>query len=90
MRSYFERSSHLNGARFGRNNRKISTQFKLLEFAEKETKRLITRNKTNEIEKNLQHIELNLNKLQKFKYSAQEILLGKGEMGKLELWSSAI
>ena len=31
-------------------NRKISTQFKLLELAEKETERLITRNKKGEIE----------------------------------------
>ena len=32
-------------------NRKISTQFKLLEFAEKETERLIKRNKRSEIDK---------------------------------------
>ena len=34
-------------------NRKISTQFKLLELAEKETARLIKRNKRSEIEKHL-------------------------------------
>ena len=37
-------------------NRKISTQFKLLELAEKETERLIARNKKSEIEKHLQHV----------------------------------
>ena len=41
-------------------NRNISTQFKLPELAEKETERLIKRNKSNEIEKHLQHVELKL------------------------------
>ena len=48
------------------NNRKSSTQFKLLELAKKETERLITRNKKSEIEKHLQHVELKLDKLQEF------------------------
>ena len=39
-------------------NLKISTQIKLLEFVEKETERLITRNKKTEIEIHLQHVEL--------------------------------
>ena len=47
-------------------NSKISTQFKLLDLAEKETERLITRNKKNEIEKHLQRVELKLEKLQEF------------------------
>ena len=34
-------------------NRKISTQFKLLELAENETERLLTRKKKSEIEKHL-------------------------------------
>ena len=46
-------------------SRKISTQFKLIDLAEKETKRLI-RNKWSEIEKQLQHVELKLEKLQEF------------------------
>ena len=41
-------------------NCKISTQFKLLEPAEKKTEQLITRNKKSEIDKNLQHVELKL------------------------------
>ena len=69
-------------------NRKISTQFKLLELAEKETERLIKRNKRSEIEKHLPHVELKLEKLQKFKYSGQEVLFNEGEMGNLEEWSS--
>ena len=47
-------------------NGKISTQFKLLDLAEKETERLITRNKKNEIEKHLQRVELKSEKLQEF------------------------
>ena len=43
-------------------NRKITTQFKPLELAEKETKRLIKRNKRSETEKHLQHVELKLEK----------------------------
>ena len=63
---------------------KISTQFKLLELAEKETEQLLKRNKNSEIEKYLQHVELKLEKLQEFKYSAQEVLLEEGKMGNLE------
>ena len=69
---------------------KISTQFKLLELAEKETERLLKRNKNSEIEKYLQHVELKLEKLQEFKYSAQEVLLEEGKMGNLEKWSSVM
>ena len=65
-------------------NRKISTQFKLLELVEKETERLITRNKKSEIEKHLQHVKLELEKLQDLKYSAQDVLLEEGEMENLE------
>ena len=43
-------------------NRGISTQFKLLDLAEKETERLITRNKNSQIKKYLQHVELKLEK----------------------------
>ena len=63
---------------------KISTQFKLLELAEKETEQLLKRNKNSEIEKYLQHVELKLEKLQEFRYSAQEVLLEEGKMGNLE------
>ena len=69
-------------------NRKISTQFKLLELAEKETERLIKRNKRSEIKKHLEHVELKLEKLQEFKYSGQEVLLNEGEIENLEEWSS--
>lgn len=43
-------------------NLKILTQLKLLELAEKGTKGLITRNKKSEIEKQLQHTQLKLEK----------------------------
>ena len=65
-------------------NRKILTQFKLLELAEKETERLRKRNNRSNIEKHLQHIELKLQKLQEFKYSGQEVLFNKGEMENLD------
>lgn len=63
-------------------SRKIATQFKLLELAEKGTERLIRRNKRNEIEKSLQRVEI--------KYSAHEVLMGEGEMKNLEVWLSVI
>ena len=73
-------------------NCKISTQFKLLELAEKEIVQLLTRNKKSEIEnlQNLQHVELKLEKLQDSKYSTQDVLLKEGEMGNLEEWSSVV
>ena len=73
-------------------NCKISTQFKLLELAEKEIVQLLTRNKKSEIEnlQNLQHVELKLEKLQESKYSTQDVLLKEGEMGNLEEWSSVM
>ena len=45
-------------------NHKISTQFKLLEFAEKEPGRLITRNKKGGIEK-----------LREFRYSSPKVFM---------------
>ena len=40
------------------------------------------------MEKHLQPVELKLKKLQEFNYSAQDILLEKGEIGNLKEWSS--
>ena len=71
-------------------NRKVSTQFKQLELAEKETARIITRNKKSEIAKHLQHVQLKLQKLKGFKYSAHKVLFEEGEMGNLEEWSSVM
>ena len=88
MRSYFKEVHFKMTQGLEGINRKISTQFKLLELAEKKTERLLTRNKNSEIEKHLQHVELKLEKLEEFKYSTQEGLLEEGEMGNLEEWSS--
>ena len=71
-------------------NQKISTKFKILELAEKETERLIKRNKRCGIEKHLHNVELTLEKLQEFKYSGQEVLLNEGGMKNLEEWLSII
>ena len=88
---FFFKEVHVKMAQgFEEINRKISTQFKLLGLAEKETERLLTRNKKNEIEKHLQHVGLKLEKLQEFKYSAQEVLLEEGEIRNLEEWSSVM
>ena len=40
------------------------------------------------MEKHLQPVELKLKKLQEFSYSAQDVLLEKGEIGNLKEWSS--
>ena len=45
----------------------------LLELTEKEIERLLKSNKKSETEKHLQHVELKLEKLQEFKYAAQEV-----------------
>ena len=71
-------------------NRKVSTQFKQLELAEKETARIITRNKKSEIAKQLQHVQLKLGKLKGFKYLAHKVLFEEGEMGNLEEWPSVM
>ena len=59
---------------------KFQHNLNYFELIEKETERLITRNKRSEIEKHLQYVELKLEKLQEFKYSGQEVLLNEGEM----------
>ena len=71
-------------------NRKITTQFKLLELIEKEIEQLITRNKKSEIEKHLQHLESKLEKFHKYKYSAQRTFLGGRWMENLEEWFSVM
>ena len=59
----------------------------LLELAEKEIERLLKSNKKSETEKHLQHVELKLEKLQEFKYAAQE---KPRRMDNLEEWSSVM
>ena len=71
-------------------NRKIATQFKFLEQAEKENEQLITRNKKSKVQKYLQHAKLKLEKLQGFTYSAQELLLDEDKIKNLERWSSVM
>ena len=90
MRSYFQKSSLKMAQCLEEINRKISTQFKLLDFAEKETERLLTRNKKSEIEKHIQHVKFKLEKLQELKYSTHEVLLEESEMGNLEEWSGVM
>ena len=49
---------------FEKINRKILTEFKLLELSEMKTEKLIAKKKKNGIEKHLQHVELKKEKLQ--------------------------
>ena len=57
MRSCFEEVHIKLTKGFEEINHKIPTQLKLLELTEKETKRLIMRNKRSEREKHLKHVE---------------------------------
>ena len=67
-------------------NLKISTQIKLLELIEKETERLITRNNKDWDRDTFTACRIKLEKLQEFKYWAQEVLLEEGQIGNLEEW----
>ena len=49
---------------FEKINRKILTEFKLIELSEMKTEKLIAKKKKNGIEKHLQHVELKKEKLQ--------------------------
>ena len=49
----------------------IDTQIKMLERADKESERLLSRNKLCELQKHLQNIEMRLEKIQELKYRAQ-------------------
>ena len=69
----------------------ITTQFKLLELAEKSCERILKRNKKSEIEKHLHHVETRLEVLQDLKYSGQEKMLSSSdETEDLEEWSSIL
>ena len=54
---------------------KIETQFKKLDLAERETKKIIARNRTSKIERHLNHVERKLETIQNVKYEVQEFLV---------------
>ena len=60
----------------------INTQMKMLELAERETERLLRRNKLNELQKHLANIEKRLDVLQDLKYKVQELMISESEESK--------
>ena len=68
---------------------KIDTQIKLLDLAERESKKIIARNRTSEIERHLNHLERKLETMQDMKYEVQEFMVSnKEQRGNLEEWSN--
>ena len=67
---------------------KIETQFKLLDLAERETEKIIARNRTSEIER---HLERKLETIQDMKYEVQEFMVSNEEqMENLKEWSNQL
>ena len=60
----------------------INTQMKMLELAQRETERLLKRNKLNELQKHLANIEKRLDVLQDLKYKVQELMISESEESK--------
>ena len=60
----------------------MNTQMKMLELAERETERLLRRNKLNELQKHLANIEKRLDVLQDLKYKVQELMISESEESK--------
>ena len=70
---------------------KIETQFKLLDLAERETEKIIARNRTSEIERHLNHLERKLETIQDTKYEGQEFMVSNKEQREnLEEWSNQL
>ena len=60
----------------------INTQMEMLEIAERETERLLKRNKLNELQNHLANIEKRLDVLQDLKYKVQELMISESEESK--------
>ena len=60
----------------------INTQRKMLELAERETERLLKRNKLNELQKHLANIEKRLDVLQDLNYKVQKLMISESEESK--------
>ena len=60
----------------------INTQMKMLELTERETERLLKRNKLNELQNHLVNIEKRLDVLQDLKYKVQELMISESEESK--------
>ena len=60
----------------------INTKRKTLELAERESERLLKRNKLNELQKHLANIEKRLDVLQDLKYKVQKLMISESEESK--------
>ena len=70
---------------------KIETQFKLLDLAERETEKIIARNRTGEIERHLNYVERKLETIQDMKDEVQEFMVfNEEQMENLEEWSNQL
>ena len=54
---------------------KIATQFKTLERSEKDSIKILARNKDSEVQKHVSYIEQRLDTIQDMKYGVQEIMI---------------
>ena len=67
---------------------KIETQLKLLDLAERETEKIIAKNKTIELERHLNHVERKLGTIQDMKYEVLEFMVSsEKQMDNLGEWS---
>lgn len=57
----------------------FNTNIKTLELAHRESGRLLTRNKLQELQKHMENIETRLEKIQDLKYQVQEIKISNSE-----------
>ena len=57
---------------------KINTQFKILEQSERDSIKILERNKVNEVEKHVSYIEKRLDIILNMKYEVQELMISEG------------
>ena len=57
---------------------KINTQFKILERSERDSIKILERNKANEVEKHVSYIEKRLDVILNMKYEVQELMISEG------------
>ena len=58
---------------------KVNTQFKILERSERDSIKILERNKANEVEKHVNYIEKRLDVILNMKYEVQELMISEGE-----------
>ena len=58
-------------------NSKINTQFKILERSERDSIKILERNKANEVENHVSYIEKRLDVILNMKYEVQELMISQ-------------